>query len=83
MLVISRKSNESVMVGGNDRCERLIKVTVLEIDGNNVRLGFEVDSDVPVLRFEVWERFHNGDRSAARRKARRCLSGFEDWLRKS
>jgi carbon storage regulator len=56
MLVLSRKSNESVMVGGNDRCERTIKVTVLEIEGNRVRLGFEADNDVPVHRFEVWER---------------------------
>jgi carbon storage regulator CsrA len=65
MLVISRKSNESVVVGGNDRFERLLKVTVLEIDGNRVRLGFEVDSDIPVHRFEVWERFHNGVRRAS------------------
>jgi carbon storage regulator CsrA len=63
-MVISRKSNESVMVGGNDRCERLIKVTVLEIDGESVQLGFEVDPGVPVHRFEVWERYHNGVRRA-------------------
>jgi carbon storage regulator CsrA len=64
MLVLSRKSNESVVVGGNDRCERMLKVTVLEIDGSRVRLGFEVDSDVPVHRFEVWERIHAGPRRA-------------------
>ena len=60
MLVLSRKCNESVMVGGNDRCERMLKVTVLEIEGSRVRLGFEADSDVPVHRFEVWERIHAG-----------------------
>ena len=60
MLVLSRKANESVMVGGNDRCERQIKVTVLEIEGNRVRLGFEADNDVPVHRFEVWERINTG-----------------------
>ena len=36
--------------------ERLLKVTVLGIAGGKVRLGFEVDSDVPVHRAEVWER---------------------------
>ena len=58
MLVLSRKASESVMVGGNDRCERRIKVTVLEIEGSRVRLGFEADNDVPVHRFEVWERIN-------------------------
>jgi sRNA-binding carbon storage regulator CsrA len=31
-------------------------VTVLEISHGKVRLGFEVDADVPVHRLEVWER---------------------------
>jgi len=31
-------------------------VTVLEIRGGKVRLGFEVDADVPVHRLEVWDR---------------------------
>ncbi len=76
MLVISRKSNESVVVGGNDRFERLLKVTVLEIDGNRVRLGFEVDSDIPVHRFEVWERFHNGVRRASSPEGKTMPVGF-------
>jgi carbon storage regulator len=56
MLVLSRKIQESVVVGGSDRFERMLKVTVLEIKGGKVRLGFEADSDVPVHRAEVWER---------------------------
>jgi carbon storage regulator CsrA len=56
MLVLSRKCRESVVVGGAQGFARLLKVTVLEINGTRVRLGFEVDSDVPVNRFEVWER---------------------------
>jgi carbon storage regulator len=56
MLVLSRKPKESVVVGGADRFERLLKVTVLEIKGASVRLGFEADDDVPVHRAEVWER---------------------------
>jgi carbon storage regulator len=56
MLVLSRKSNESVVVGGTDRFERLLKVTVLDIRNGSVRLGFEADADVPVHRQEVWER---------------------------
>ena len=44
------------MVGGADGLHRLLKVTVLDIHGRNVRLGFEVDADVPVHRSEVWEK---------------------------
>ncbi len=61
MLVLSRKSQESVIVGGVDGFERLLKVTVLEIVGGKVRLGFEVDTHVPVHRAEVWERIRAGN----------------------
>jgi carbon storage regulator len=56
MLVLSRKNQESVVVGGSDGFERLLKITVVEIRGSRVRLGFEVDAGVPVHRLEVWER---------------------------
>ena len=56
MLVLSRKSQESVVIGGADGLHRMMKVTVLDIQGRHVRLGFEVDADVPVHRSEVWER---------------------------
>ena len=50
MLVLSRRNLESVVVGGTDGFERLLKVTVLDIRGTNVKLGFEVDAGVPVRR---------------------------------
>ena len=56
MLVLTRKSRQAVVVGGSGGFERLLKVTVLEIQGGKVRLGFEADADVPVHRWEVWER---------------------------
>jgi carbon storage regulator CsrA len=62
MLVLSRKSNESVVVAAANGLEALLKVTVLEIRGMSVRLGFEADSGVPVHRSEVWERIRGGDR---------------------
>jgi len=58
MLVLSRKSRQSVVVGGSGGFHRLLKVTVLAIQGAKVKLGFEVDPDVPVYRSEVWEHFH-------------------------
>lgn len=56
MLVLSRRSQESVVVGGVGGFDRQLKVTVLEIAGGRVKLGFEVDAVVPVYRLEVWER---------------------------
>ena len=58
MLVLSRKNRESVVVGGADGFQRLLKVTVLDIRGTNVKLGFEVDPDVPIHRLEGWERIN-------------------------
>jgi carbon storage regulator CsrA len=55
MLVLSRKSQESVIVGGSEGFERELKVTVLQIDRGKVRLGFEIDKEVPILRWELRE----------------------------
>ncbi len=60
MLVLSRKMQEAVVVGGCDGFERMLKVIVLEIEAGRVRLGFEVDKEVPVHRWEVWERILAG-----------------------
>jgi carbon storage regulator CsrA len=61
MLILSRKSQESVVVGGSEGFERLLKVTVHEIGNGEVRLGFDVDAAVPVHRGEVWERILASD----------------------
>ncbi len=58
MLVLSRKSQESVVVGGLSAVDRKLIVTVLKIRGAKVQLGFDVPVDVPVHRREVWERIH-------------------------
>jgi carbon storage regulator CsrA len=62
MLVLSRKNLESVVVGGSGGFERVLKVTVLEISGGKVKLGFDVDPNVPVHRSEVWERISANER---------------------
>ena len=61
MLVLSRKSREVVVVGGAGSFELLLKVTVLEIKNDRVRLGFEADARILVHRQEVWERIRAGD----------------------
>ena len=56
MLVLSRRNQESVVIGGASGFEQLFKVKVLEIKGEKVKLGFDVDPGIPVHRLEVWER---------------------------
>ena len=76
MLILSRKPQESVVVGGGDGVERLLKVTVLEIYHGRVRLGFEAAADVPVHRWEVWERIHSSELSG---KNPENLNGSVVW----
>ncbi|MGE5194406.1 MAG: carbon storage regulator [Deltaproteobacteria bacterium] len=59
MLVLSRKSRESIVIGGTPGLPPVLKVTVLEIRGGKLKLGFEADPGIPVQRSEVWERIHN------------------------
>ena len=49
MLVLSRKATESVIIDG------CIKVTVVKIDGNKVRLAFEAPPEVRIDRAEIHE----------------------------
>ena len=47
MLVLSRKTNQSIQIGDN------IVVTVVRIAGGEVRIGIEAPSDVPIVRQEL------------------------------
>ena len=49
MLVLSRKKSESIVV--NDS----IRITVVEIRGDKVRLGIEAPKEVPVHRSEIYD----------------------------
>ncbi len=48
MLVLTRKSNQSIMIGDD------IEVSVLAIMGEKVRIGIEAPRSVPVFRKEVY-----------------------------
>lgn len=56
VLILSRKIRESVVIGGGGGLDRLLRITVLEAAPGKVKLGFEVDADIPVHRSEIWER---------------------------
>lgn len=50
MLILTRKVGEQITIG-ND-----IQIKVIEINGNNVRLGIEAPKTVSVLRREIYEK---------------------------
>jgi len=76
MLVLTRKSNQSIMIGDD------IEVSVLSIMGEKVRIGIQAPRDVPVFRREVYleiqqERGAGGD-GDARGDVDRALQRLSD-----
>ena len=59
MLVLTRKAGESIVIGSD------IRVTVLEMQGRQIRLGIEAPADVSVHRGEVYERIREENELAA------------------
>jgi carbon storage regulator len=55
MLVLTRKSNQSIMIGDD------IEVSVLSVMGEKVRIGIQAPQDVPVFRKEIYLEIHRED----------------------
>lgn len=53
MLVLSRRRDEVIMIGGDDS---LVEITVVDIRGDKVRLGINAPHEIPVHRKEVYEK---------------------------
>jgi len=54
MLILTRKIGESLMVGDD------VTVTVLEVNGGQVRIGIKAPRDIAVHREEVFDRIQEG-----------------------
>lgn len=59
MLALSRKLNESIVVGNN------IEVTILEIKGEQVKIGVEAPKSIPIYRKELYTQIQEANREAA------------------
>ncbi len=74
MLVLTRKSNQSIMIGDD------IEVSVLAIMGEKVRIGIQAPRDIPVFRKEVYLEIQQeqvsseGKGARVRRSTPRCTA---------
>ena len=59
MLALSRKVNESIMIG-ND-----IEITILEIKGDQIKIGINAPKSVPIYRKELYLQILESNKEAA------------------
>jgi carbon storage regulator len=50
MLVLSRRRSERILIGSS------IQITVVRVEGNQVRLGIDAPTSLPIIRAELLER---------------------------
>jgi carbon storage regulator len=55
LLVLTRKSNQSIMIGDD------IEISVLSVMGEKVRIGIQAPQEVPVFRKEIYLEIHRDD----------------------
>ncbi|MCI5936874.1 MAG: carbon storage regulator CsrA [Eubacterium sp.] len=59
MLALARKENESIVINDN------IEITILEVKGDQVKLGIEAPRSVPIYRKEIYTQIQDSNRDAA------------------
>lgn len=56
MLVLARKSRESIVVGDAGSLQEMLRLKVIDVRSGIVKLGFEANHEVAIYREEVWDR---------------------------
>lgn len=59
MLALSRKKDEAIIINNN------IEVTIIEVKGDQVKLGISAPKSVPIYRKEVYEQIQEANKEAA------------------
>jgi carbon storage regulator len=63
MLILSRKCGESIVIDGR------IKVTVMRVEGEAVKIGIEAPAQVPVHRQEIYDEIQRSNKQAIMSKS--------------
>lgn len=58
MLALSRKKNEAIIINNN------IEITILEVKGDQVKIGISAPKEVPVYRKEVYVQIQEANKEA-------------------
>lgn len=58
MLALSRKKNEAIIVNNN------VEITILEVKGDQVKIGITAPKEVPVYRKEVYLQIQEANKEA-------------------
>ena len=58
MLALSRKKNEAIVIDNN------IEITILEVKGDQVKIGINAPKEVPVYRKEVYMQIQESNKEA-------------------
>lgn len=72
MLALTRKKGESLVLNNN------IEITVLEIRGDQVKIGINAPKEVPVYRKEVYEQIEEANKAAVQSKGLKNLKQMLD-----
>lgn len=70
MLALSRKKDESIIINNN------IEVTIIEVKGDQVKIGITAPKSVPVYRKEVYEQIQESNKEAANSASLEALKGL-------
>ena len=76
MLVLTRKSNQSIMIGDD------IEVSVLSVMGEKVRIGIQAPQEVPVFRTEIYAEIQRQRRESPPADSPAAVPDVDDALRK-